>query len=113
VQLQQVLLNLIMNAMDAMKPVTHRPRVLRIHTQTHGQHEVLVAVQDSGVGLNPQQMERLFEAFYTTKPEGLGLGLSIGRSLVEDHGGRLWAQSNEDHGVTFQFTLPVKTGGAA
>lgn len=113
VQLQQVLLNLIMNAMDAMKPVKHRPRVLRIYTQTHGEHEVLVAVQDSGLGLNPQQMERLFEAFYTTKPEGLGLGLSIGRSLVEEHGGRLWAKSNEDHGVTFQFTLPVEAGGAA
>ena len=94
VQLQQVMLNLVMNAIDAMKPVTHRRRRLRIHTRNHEGCVVLVSVQDSGVGLNPNQMEQLFEAFYTTKPEGLGMGLSISRSIIEGHGGRLWAQPN-------------------
>ncbi len=111
VQLQQVLLNLAMNAVDAMKPVTDRPRVLRIHTKEQEGRAVLVAVQDSGVGLNPKQMERLFETFYTTKPEGLGMGLSICRSIIEGHGGCLWAESNNGSGAKFQFTLPIGSGG--
>jgi signal transduction histidine kinase len=107
VQLQQVLLNLTINAMDAMKPVTDRPHVLRIQTKYHEERAVLVAVEDSGIGLNSDGMERLFETFYTTKPGGLGMGLSICRSIIEGHGGRLWAESNEGSGVRFQFTLPI------
>jgi C4-dicarboxylate-specific signal transduction histidine kinase len=110
VQLQQVLLNLTVNAIDAMKPVTHRPRVLRILTKAQEGSAVLVAVQDSGVGLSPKQKEHLFETFYTTKPGGLGMGLSICRSIIEGHGGRLWAEPNEGPGVTFQFTIPAERG---
>ena len=112
VQLQQLLLNLMMNALDAMSAVTDRPRVLRIRTSTYESAAILVALRDSGVGLNPEQMERLFEAFYTTKPEGMGMGLSISRSIVEMHGGRLWATPNDGSGATFQFTLPIEQGGA-
>ena len=112
VQLQQLLLNLMMNALDAMSAVTDRPRVLRIRTSTYESAAILVALRDSGVGLNPEQMERLFEAFYTTKPEGMGMGLSISRSIVEMHGGRLWATPNAGPGATFQFTLPIEQGGA-
>ena len=112
VQLQQLLLNLMMNALDAMSAVTDRPRVLRIRTSTYESAVILVAFRDSGVGLNPEQMERLFEAFYTTKPEGMGMGLSISRSIVEMHGGRLWATPNDGPGATFQFTLPIEQGGA-
>jgi PAS domain S-box-containing protein len=110
VQLQQLLLNLMMNALDAMSAVTDRPRVLRIRTSTYESAAILVAFRDSGVGLNPEQMERLFEAFYTTKPEGMGMGLSISRSIVEMHGGRLWATPNDGPGATFQFTLPIEQG---
>jgi C4-dicarboxylate-specific signal transduction histidine kinase len=113
VQLQQVLLNLTMNAMDAMKPVTDRPHVLRIQTKHHEARAVLVAVQDSGIGLNPKGMEQLFETFHTTKPDGLGMGLSICRSIIEGHGGRLWAEPNEGAGATFQFTLPIESAGPA
>jgi signal transduction histidine kinase len=113
VQLQQVLLNLTMNAMDAMQPVTDRPRVLRIQTKRHEPGEVLVAVQDSGVGLSSKGAEKIFETFYTTKPDGLGMGLSICRSIIEGHGGRLWVEPNEGFGATFQFTLPIETAGAA
>jgi C4-dicarboxylate-specific signal transduction histidine kinase len=116
VQLQQVLLNLTVNAMDAMKPVTDRPRVLRVLTQrqgTQGDQGVLVVVQDSGVGLDAKQKEQVFETFHTTKPDGLGMGLSICRSIIEGHGGRLWAESPEGPGARFQFTLPAAEGGAA
>ena len=113
VQLQQVLLNLTVNAMDAMKAVTDRPRVLLVRTRSQDERTVLVAVQDSGIGLDSKQMEQIFETFYTTKPEGLGMGLSICRSIIEGHGGRLWAESNKGPGATFQFTLPVAGGGAA
>lgn len=112
VQLQQVLLNLAANAIDAMKPVTDRPRVLRIRTNCHEGSAVLVMVEDSGIGLNPQQKEQLFETFFTTKSDGLGMGLSICRSIIEEHGGRLWVESNSGPGATFQFTLPIASGGA-
>jgi len=112
VQLQQVLLNLMINAIDAMKTVSDRPHVLRIETKLCGD-DVLVAVQDSGVGLQPNGEEKLFETFYTTKPEGLGLGLSISRSIIEEHGGRLWAECNQGPGATFRFTLPVQKGDSA
>jgi PAS domain S-box-containing protein len=113
VQLQQVLLNLVVNALDAMSTVDNGPRILQIETGRIRNEAIQIAVQDSGVGLNAQNQERLFEAFYTTKPQGLGMGLSISRSIVESHGGRLWAMANEGPGATFRFTLPIKTGGAA
>src|ERR1700738_4235162 len=105
VQLQQVLLNLIVNALEAMGAANEGPRELLISTtkETSG---VLVAVQDSGPGLEAAMLERVFESFYTTKPTGLGLGLSICRSIIEAHGGRLWASTNQGRGATFQFTLP-------
>ena len=94
VQLQQVVLNLVMNGIDAMKAVTDRPRELLIKSQPHESGEVRVAVQDSGIGVDQQNMGRLFEPFYTTKPEGMGLGLRISPSIIEAHGGRLWATPN-------------------
>jgi C4-dicarboxylate-specific signal transduction histidine kinase len=112
VQLQQVLLNLITNALDALRPVKDRPRFLRIRTDKPDARAVRVAMQDTGVGVDPQQAEHLFQAFFTTKPNGLGMGLSISRSIVEAHGGRLWATPNDGPGVTFQFTLPVEEGAA-
>jgi signal transduction histidine kinase len=111
VQLQQLLLNLMINALDAMNGIANRPRVVRIRTTALERKSILVAVEDSGAGLDPEQAGRLFEAFYTTKPDGLGMGLSISRSIVEAHGGRLWAEPNEGGpGATFQFTLPVEEG---
>lgn len=110
VQLQQLLLNLVINALDAMNAITDRPRIVRIRTAPSGPKSILVGVEDSGVGLEPEQMTRLFDAFYTTKPEGLGMGLSISRSIVEAHGGRLWAVRNQGAGATFQFTLPIQEG---
>jgi C4-dicarboxylate-specific signal transduction histidine kinase len=115
VQLQQVVLNLVINAVEAMSGVAERSRELLIST---GKLEgdaggVLVAVRDAGPGLDPASLERLFEAFYTTKPAGLGMGLSICRSIIEAHGGRLWAEANEPQGAVFQFTLPARPGSAA
>ena len=107
VQLQQVLLNLILNAIEAMSGVYDRPRELTIVSRADGSNAVVVEVRDSGVGLDPDRAERVFEAFYTTKTEGIGIGLSISRSIVEAHGGRLWATPNEPHGAVFRFSLPV------
>jgi PAS domain S-box-containing protein len=106
VQLQQVLLNLIINAIEAMSGVNDRRRELTI-VSTRVPDGVVVEVRDSGMGLDPQRAEQVFEAFYTTKPEGLGIGLSISRSMVEAHGGRLWAAPNEPNGTVFRFSLPV------
>jgi C4-dicarboxylate-specific signal transduction histidine kinase len=105
VQLQQVVVNLILNAIEAMSTVEDRERDLVIRTQRGEGDAVRVAVQDSGIGFDPQSAERIFDAFHTTKPGGLGMGLSISRSIVESHGGRLWAVSNDGPGATFQFTL--------
>jgi hypothetical protein len=105
VQLQQVVLNLIMNGIEAMSSVQGRARQLMIRTQEAEDDQVVVAVQDSGTGLDPKIAEQIFDAFYTTKNEGMGMGLSISRSIVQDHGGRLWATTNEGAGATFQFTL--------
>jgi PAS domain S-box-containing protein len=105
VQLQQVVLNLIMNGIEAMSSVQDRPRELVIRTQEGEDDQVVVIVQDSGTGLDPKTREQIFDAFYTTKGEGMGMGLSISRSIVQDHGGRLWATANEGPGATFQFTL--------
>jgi C4-dicarboxylate-specific signal transduction histidine kinase len=106
VQLQQVLLNLIINALEAMGAANEGPRELLISTGTIESSGVLVAVQDSGPGLEAAMLERVFESFYTTKPTGLGMGLSICRSIIEAHGGRLWASMNQRRGATFQFMLP-------
>ena len=110
VELQQVLLNLIVNALEAMGAASEGPKELRISTRKVDSNGVLVAVQDSGPGLEAAMLDRAFEAFYTTKPTGLGLGLSICRSIIEAHGGRLWASTNQRRGATFQFTLPADAG---
>jgi PAS domain S-box-containing protein len=110
VQLQQVLLNLIMNAIEAMNAVKDRTRDLCIRTDRQDPDAVLIAVQDSGIGLDPAQLERIFDAFNTTKQEGIGMGLSISRSIIEAHGGRLWAVLNEGPGVTLRFSLPIWGG---
>jgi C4-dicarboxylate-specific signal transduction histidine kinase len=104
VQLQQVIINLVLNAMEAMASVTDRPRDLIIRSRQEGD-QVLVAVEDSGTGIEPHRVDRLFGSFYTTKPGGLGMGLSICRSIIEAHGGKLWASPNAGPGATFQFTL--------
>jgi PAS domain S-box-containing protein len=105
VQLQQVILNLVMNGVEAMASAPARQRELLIRSRQHESDKALVAVQDSGVGLDGQDLEKLFDAFYTTKPQGMGMGLAISRSIVEDHGGQLWAAPNDGPGATFQFTL--------
>ena len=106
VQLQQVLLNLIVNAIEAMGADNEGPKELLISTGKVEPSGALVAVRDSGPGLETLMLERVFESFYTTKASGLGLGLSICRSIIEAHGGRLWASTNQQRGATFQFTLP-------
>ncbi|HXM30508.1 MAG TPA: ATP-binding protein, partial [Chthoniobacterales bacterium] len=128
IQLQQVILNLLMNAIEAMSGVDQGPRELWVSskkvTEIHGESEeekygdkalakaewshVLITVRDSGPGLDPQLLNRLFDAFYTTKPQGLGMGLAISRSIIEAHGGRLWAKANPPRGAAFQFTLPIR-----
>jgi signal transduction histidine kinase len=128
IQLQQVILNLLINAIEAMSGVSEGLRELRISSQkvceipnqskkdrfqdkvmpeakwTH----VLIAVRDSGPGLDRKNLDRLFDAFYTTKPQGLGMGLAISRSIIEAHGGRLWATANASRGAVFQFALPIR-----
>jgi PAS domain S-box-containing protein len=104
VQLQQVLINLVMNGIEAMRMVSDRPRELLIKSAMHPDG-VLVQVQDSGTGFDLKHADRIFEPFFSTKPDGTGMGLSISRSIVESHGGRLWAESGS-HGAHFQFTLP-------
>jgi PAS domain S-box-containing protein len=106
VQLQQVVINLVMNGIEAMRSLAHLPRELFIKS-ARNHNAVLIQVQDSGEGLDPQQAEHIFEPFFTTKPEGIGMGLSISRSIVESHGGRLWAESSSK-GALFQFTLPAQ-----
>ena len=137
IQLQQVILNLLINAIEAMSGASEGPRELWISSrkvtqmptrgpralQTGGLEEgalkdkalaeaegthVLIAVRDSGPELDPQRLNRLFDAFYTTKPQGLGMGLAISRSIIEAHGGRLWAEANAPRGAVFQFTLPIR-----
>jgi C4-dicarboxylate-specific signal transduction histidine kinase len=127
IQLQQVILNLLVNAIEALCGVVDGPRELRISSQRvceianqsekdsfediaaaqSGWTHVLVAVEDSGPGLDPKSLDRLFDAFYTTKPQGLGMGLAISRSIIEAHEGRLWAMANASRGAVFQFTLPI------
>ena len=107
VQLQQVVLNLILNAVEAMNSVEEGARELSISTRQSDTSDILVAVKDSGPGIDPEQLDQVFAPFYTTKTSGIGMGLSICRSIIAAHGGRLWAETNQPRGAIFQFTLPA------
>jgi C4-dicarboxylate-specific signal transduction histidine kinase len=113
VQLQQVIINLVMNGIEAMQSVADRPRQLVIRSRQDETQQVLVSVTDCGVGISAENADRLFNAFFTTKSSGMGMGLSICRSIMAAHGGRLWATANLPHGATFQFTLPVNADTAS
>lgn len=110
VQIQQVVLNLALNAIDAMSHPQLDVRHITIHTDLHNAHEALVSVHDSGPGIDREHLASVFDAFFTTKPTGIGVGLAISRSIVESHGGRIWAQSEPGQGATFQFTMPLAKG---
>jgi signal transduction histidine kinase len=105
IQLQQVIINLAVNGMQAMATVRDRDRVLILRTQRRQSDQVLVAVEDVGIGIKPENADRLFTAFHTTKPDGLGMGLSICRTIIEAHGGKVWASPNAGPGMTFQFMI--------
>jgi C4-dicarboxylate-specific signal transduction histidine kinase len=107
IQLEQVIINLLINAAQAMASVVDRARLVTIRTQQHQPHDVLVVIEDAGIGMADELVDRLFTPFYTTKPQGMGLGLSICRSIVEAHGGHIWACRNAGSGMTFKFTIPV------
>jgi C4-dicarboxylate-specific signal transduction histidine kinase len=107
VQLQQVLINLMTNGIEAMRPIADRPRELVIRSHQGEADQVSVTVKDCGIGISAENVDRLFNAFFTTKQEGMGMGLSICRSIIAAHGGRLWAAPNLPHGATFHFTLPI------
>lgn len=113
IQLQQVVLNLMMNGIEAMTAVTDRPRKLLIRSQMQDAGQVHVSVQDSGIGVSAEVMARLFEPFFTTRSKGIGMGLPISRSIIEAHGGRLWAESTVSQGSIFQFVLPSADGPVA
>jgi signal transduction histidine kinase len=106
VQLQQVILNLLRNASEAMADVDDRSKQLVIQTVTDGETGVRVAVRDAGIGLDRQSLEKLFDAFYTTKQGGMGIGLSVSHSIIERHHGRMWAEPNDGPGATFVFSIP-------
>jgi signal transduction histidine kinase len=106
VQLQQVMLNLLRNASDAMAGIDERPRDLIIRTVPEGNDHARLSVKDAGIGVPPQDLQKLFEAFYTTKNGGMGIGLSVSRSIIERHQGRLWAEPNDGPGATFSFSIP-------
>jgi signal transduction histidine kinase len=107
IQLQQVIINLVMNGIEAMEPVSDRPRELVIRSRRDGPHGMLLSVTDRGIGISDDESDRLFKAFFTTKSGGMGMGLSICRSIVESHGGRLSVCRNNGPGATFQFILPL------
>jgi signal transduction histidine kinase len=107
IQLQQVILNLVRNASDAMAAVDDRPRHLLIRTEDEDSDRVRVSVCDAGVGVDHQNMSKLLDAFYTTKSDGMGIGLSVSRSIIERHRGRLWAEPNDGPGATFSFSIPA------
>jgi signal transduction histidine kinase len=110
VQLQQLVLNLLLNAIESMDSVLDRPRTIDIHSKRRSGNAVLIEIRDSGAGL--QDPDRAFEAFFSTKENGMGMGLAICRSIIEEHNGELWAASSEGSGTTFSFTLPLQTGTA-
>src|SRR5258705_850492 len=113
VQLQQVVLNLLMNALEAMRGIDDRPRQLVIGTERDEGERVRLSGRDVGVGFDPQSVERLFDAFYTTKRDGMGIGLSVSRSIIESHRGRIWAELNDGPGATFSFSIPRVSGPEA
>ena len=113
IQLQQVIMNLIMNGSDAMSPVTNRPRMLHVRSAPDTSGNALVAIEDSGTGVEATIVDRIFDPLFTTKPNGMGMGLSICRSIIEAHGGRLWASPGSPHGTVFQFTVPASVTGNA
>ena len=113
IQLQQVILNLVMNAIEAMSEVSPTQRKLLIASVKDGSNGVLVRIEDSGIGLDGESLDRLFEAFFTTKARGMGMGLAVSQTILQAHGGRLWATPNASHGATFQFTLPANNERAA
>lgn len=113
IQLQQVILNLLMNGIESMSGVTGRPRLLTVRSRVQTDRQVCVSVEDTGVGIGEEIMPRLFEPFFTTRSQGIGMGLAISRSIIEAHGGRLWAESIVNQGSVFQFTLPAAGGPAA
>lgn len=108
IQAQQVILNLVLNGIEALAELRDGPRDILVRSKKDGAESVLVAVCDTGRGFDPGSLDRLFDAFYTTKPDGLGIGLTISRTIIEAHGGRIWASSNAPRGAILQFTLPVK-----
>ena len=110
-QLQQVLLNLVTNAIQAMSGVSDRPRVLTIRSQRCERDDVLVEVEDTGIGLAPNCIDQIFESMFTTKPGGMGMGLSISKSIVEAHGGRLWASPTDRFGAIFRMVMPANASG--
>jgi signal transduction histidine kinase len=112
IQLQQVALNLLLNGAEALLVSAGRPRQLEIRTTRRNAATLEVSVHDTGIGIDPQQLEHIFEPFVTTKPHGLGMGLAISRSIVAAHGGRLWAENPPEGGATFRFTLPVNPEAA-
>jgi two-component system sensor kinase FixL len=113
VQLQQVVINLLINAFDAMKDATAKERNVKVRAETNGAGTVEISVRDHGTGLTSDELAKIFQPFYTTKREGLGMGLPISRSITEAHGGRLWAENNADRGATFYFTVPAINGEAS
>jgi len=113
IQVQQVLLNLVMNAIEALRGVSTEARRLWVSSERGTAPEVVIMVRDSGPGLEQESRERLFEVFYTTKPQGQGLGLAISRRIIEAHGGRLWATANVPQGAVVQFTVPIGSKGVA
>ncbi len=113
IQLQQVILNLVINAIEAMEALSDVPKILVIGTEKDQKNDILLTVRDSGTGLDPESAQHMFDAFYTTKGEGMGMGLAVSRGIIEAHGGRLWATPNEPMGTVFQFKLPMHLEGVA
>ena len=111
VQLQQVIMNLLRNAIDAMREIEDRPRQLLIQTERDGAENVRLTVHDAGVGFAPETADRLFESFYSTKNDGMGIGLAISRSIIEAHHGQIWATLNRGPGATFAFSIPCDSSG--
>ena len=108
IEFQQIVINLVCNALEAQDEVGRSTQPVRVSASMPDENEVEVAVHDSGVGFSDEELEQMFEPFYTTKEGGLGLGLSVSRSIVESHGGRLWAERRETEGSVFRFTLPIR-----